>query len=269
MRILLISGNHLRHLYVMRHIVAEFPDYRAILMEREPTLPEPPPGIANHDRALFDRHFRERQRVEDAKFGITGPSDVFAAESTLRISPQELNSAATAAFVSAAQADVCVVFGPDLIKTPVLECLPAFTVNLHLGLSPWYRGSATLFWPFYFMQPQMAGVTIHHLVKAADAGGIITQSRPHLTRGMGIHDVGSAAVVRAVDDILEVLRRCASARPIEATKQTTPGRLFLVRDFQPHHLRVNYDIFDDRMVDAWLSGELGGNEPHLIRHIDD
>ena len=26
-------------------------------------------------------------------------------------------------------------------------------LNLHLGLSPWYKGSATLFWPFYFLQP--------------------------------------------------------------------------------------------------------------------
>lgn len=269
MRLLLISGNHPRHLFVMRRIVSEFPEHRVIVMQREPTLPEAPAGVARHDAELFNRHFRERQRVEDATFGTIVPSDVFADDSTMTIAPNELNSPATAAFVTAARADACVVFGPDLIKTPVLECLPEFTVNLHLGLSPWYRGSATLFWPFYFMQPQMAGVTIHHLVKAADAGGIIAQSRPHLTKGMGIHDVGSAAVVRAVDDILGILRRRASGRATEATKQTTPGRLFLVRDFQPHHLRVNYDLFNDRMVDAWVSGELGGNEPHLIRHIDD
>jgi len=268
-RLLLMSGNHPRHLFVMRRIVSEFPDHRVIVMQREPTLSEAPSEIARHDADLFDMHFRKRQRVEDAKFGTVTPSDVFAVDSMITVAPNELNSSKTAAFVTAARADACVVFGPGLIKTPVLECLPEFTVNLHLGLSPWYRGSATLFWPFYFMQPQMAGVTIHHLVKAADAGEIIAQSRPNLTTGMGIHDVGSAAVVRAVDDILEILRRRASGRVIEATKQTTPGRLFLVRDFQPHHLRVNYDLFDDRMVDAWLSGELGGNEPNLIRHIDD
>lgn len=269
MRLLLMSGNHPRHLFVMRRIVSEFPDYRVIVMKREPTLPEVPNRIARSDANLFDRHFRQRQHVEDAVFGTIAPSDVFMDDSTLTIASNELNSSTTAAFVTAARPDACVVFGPDLIKTPVLECLPEFTVNVHLGLSPWYRGSATLFWPFYFMQPQMAGVTIHHLVKSADAGGIIAQSRPNLTTGMGIHDVGAAAVVRAVDDILGILRRRASGRVIEATKQTTTGRLFLVRDFQPHHLRVNYDLFDDRMVDAWLSGELGGNEPHLIRHIDD
>lgn len=252
----------------MRHIVAAFPEYQVIVMEREPTLPEPPKGISAHDAALFERHFHARQRVEDAKFGTITPLDVFAPEAMMTITPHELNSHATAAFVTAARADVCIVFGPDLIKTPVLECLPDFTVNLHLGLSPWYRGSATLFWPFYFMQPQMAGVTIHHLVKAADAGGIIAQSCPELVAGMGIHDVGSAAVVRAVDDVMKILRLRANQSNIDATTQTTSGRLFLVRDFQPHHLRVNYDIFDDRMVDAWLAGDLGSTEPRLIRHID-
>jgi len=28
---------------------------------------------------------------------------------------------------------------------------------------------------------------------------------------------------------------------------------------------VNYEIFEDRMVDAWLAGDLGGHEPSLVQ----
>ena len=41
-------------------------------------------------------------------------------------------------------------------------------------------------------------------------------------------------------------------------------RLFLTNDFEPHHLRINYDLFNDQMVDEYLTGNLGPKKPKLI-----
>ena len=38
--------------------------------------------------------------------------------------------------------DVALIFGTGLIKDPLYSALPADTINMHLGLSPRYRGSA-------------------------------------------------------------------------------------------------------------------------------
>ena len=36
------------------------------------------------------------------------------------------------------------------------------------------------------------------------------------------------------------------------------------RDFHPSHLRVIYDLFEDKMVDSYLSGELEQSRPNLF-----
>ena len=44
---------------------------------------------------------------------------------------------------------------------PTFAVLPKEKINLHLGLSPWFKGSVTLFWPFYHLMPQFCGSTFH------------------------------------------------------------------------------------------------------------
>ena len=80
-------------------------------------------------------------------------------------------------------ADFCFIFGANLILDPVIENLPQNKINLHLGLSPWYKGAATLYWPFYNLKPQFCGVTFHQITKDADAGEIIHQCVPKLEYG--------------------------------------------------------------------------------------
>ena len=46
---------------------------------------------------------------------------------------------------------------------------------MHGGLSPWYKGGATHFWPTYLMEPEFTGITVHETTKDLDAGAIIHQ----------------------------------------------------------------------------------------------
>ena len=136
---------------------------------------------------------------------------------------------------------------------------------MHLGLSPWYRGSATLFWPFYFLQPQFAGVTFHQITAKADAGAILHQYHPKLLKGNGMHDVGVNAVVGASNELIEILGTGISLKDL--TEQRSSGRLFLTKDFQAAHLELIYEPFENRIVDACLDGALGNLQPRLIQHF--
>ena len=49
------------------------------------------------------------------------------------------------------------------------------------------------------------------------------------------------------------------------SSQNSSGRLFLTKDFKPHHLRVIYDLFDNDMVDHYLSEAFIDNLPKLIQ----
>ena len=266
MRVVLFSGTHPRHLFLHKMIIENFDVVGAIVYERENFIPLPPESGIKKDKDLFIKHFKLRDEAEEKYFEKRTPSDIFAGVKTNLVkSSQELNSEKIKDFIVELKPDIAIIFGTTIIKDPVFSSLPLDKINIHLGLSPWYRGSATLFWPFYNMEPNHAGVTIHQITAKADAGDIIHQCVPQLDNEDGIHDVSCKAVITATHDLHNVLKyRLVNQRfPQQSQKQS--GRLYLSKSFKPEHLRVNYEIFKDRMANAFLMGDINPPEPKLIR----
>ena len=46
-------------------------------------------------------------------------------------------------------------------------------LNIHMGVSPYYRGTACNFWALYDNNPHLVGATIHLLSKGLDSGPIL------------------------------------------------------------------------------------------------
>ena len=97
----------------------------------------------------------------------------------------------------------------------------------------------------------------------ADAGGILHQTVPVLESADGIHDVGVKTVVKAKYDLAKLLK-LYTQNGWEYQKQKSSGRLFLTRDFEPHHLRMIYNLYYNNIVDAYLNGALGSRKPVLV-----
>ena len=123
----------------------------------------------------------------------------------LRIKRKDLNGKKMTNFLKRKKFDVAIVFGVGMLSKNVIKLLPKHTINLHLGLSPRYRGTATLFWPFYFLEPQYAGFTFHKLSKDPDSGAILHQGVPQLNKGDKIHTVSCKVVLKACNDLIKLL----------------------------------------------------------------
>lgn len=76
------------------------------------------------------------------------------------------------AILDAEKPDVIVVYGTPIIRENIFGKAGVITLNMHTGLSPWYRGDSTLFWPVYYNEPGRLGVTVHQLVESVDGGAI-------------------------------------------------------------------------------------------------
>ena len=75
--------------------------------------------------------------------------------------------------------DLYVVFGSSFIKGWLIDFLiEKRALNIHLGLSPYYRGNSCNFWAMYDSLPNYVGATIHLLSKGLDNGPIIFHSVP-------------------------------------------------------------------------------------------
>lgn len=263
MRILWIGGTHPRHLYYINTIHKAFPLAGAIVERRENLVPEPPPDLAEIDRANFFRHFDTRAKAESAYFGHPSLPEC----PRLEVTGETLNSDGSVEFVRSIQPDLVLVFGSGMIRLPLANALPEHTINLHLGLSPRYRGAATLFWPFYFLEPPYAGTTFHYIVQEPDAGDIIHQVVPKLSPDDGIHDVACKAVVASAREAIPLLEIFQQRGQWERHAQRATGKNFLASDFKPEHLRMIYNAFNDDMVRLYLEGRLKSKVPKLVRQF--
>jgi methionyl-tRNA formyltransferase len=125
-------------------------------------------------------YFSRVQQAEDHFFGsgITLDSRV----NTQLIAPGQLNQLTPQQLQAALETDYVVVFGSSYIKGWLADALIAKNaVNLHMGISPQYRGSACNFWALFDNNPQFVGATIHRLAKSLDAGSVIQHVRPEFT----------------------------------------------------------------------------------------
>ena len=158
----------------------------------------------------------------------------------------------------------------QLKKKPLLKLLPKNTVNLHLGLIPHYKGLITMFWPFYFLEPTMAGTTYHIIDKYVDTGEILHNNVPKLRRGDGIHDVSCKAILSAHKDLPKVIKEIKrrlkyKIQPKIDLSLRYSGKLFLKNEWKPEFLIVIYTFFKDKIVDAYLDKKISCPKPKLIK----
>ncbi|MFH2104558.1 MAG: formyltransferase family protein [Chloroflexota bacterium] len=263
MKLFWIGGSHPRHLYYINTIAKEYPLAGAIVEIRENLMPQPPDGLEGMDRENFIRHFSNREKAEEHYFGKQSFPDC----PMHKVSHDALNTQSSIEFLDSVNPDIVLIFGSGMVRDPLFSALPKHAVNLHLGLSPRYRGSATLFWPFYFMEPPCAGSTFHYIVSEPDAGEIIHQVVPGLHMDDGIHDVACKVVVQSAQDAIALLGIFDTKGGWVTRKQKATGKNFLASDFIPEHLRVIYNVFNDDMVREYLSGHLHCKTPTPYRQF--
>ena len=267
MKVLLLSGSHSRHLHFFSQLLGLDAEFSVIGMEREHQLPSAPSSASSRDQQLFTRHFADRFETETHYFGNPTMRDTFADIPHHFCDRMDFNSHSSVEFVKRMQPDVAIVFGADMVRSPLFDALPELTINLHLGLSPWYRGAATLFWPFFFLEPQYTGSTFHQITESPDAGAILHHSTPVLEAGDGIHDVAAKTVQTSASEFGAILQDMISGTKFDLVPQKSNGKLFLNADFKPAHLRLIYEGFNNDIVDEYLAGNLGSRMPQLTKAL--
>lgn len=267
MRVILIVGNHRRHDLLAQEVTKHVQPVGCVRVVREEILPTAPEYLSEDLALLWERHFQGRSAAEARWFGDPKPGHLGKIYCT---GPETLNSPQIAAFVERLDPEAVVVAGTAILRPPVLDVLPEWCVNFHMGLPP-YRGTITPFWAMYMHQPDWIGVTYHTIQQDVDAGQVIHQYTPKLQRGWGLHDVASAAYLGGAQEVglvLEFIEEQIKAGnvPTPDPKLISTGKLYYKRDWRPEMLRVIYEMYGDRMVDLFLDGKLSPHpSPRLVR----
>jgi hypothetical protein len=72
-----------------------------------------------------------------------------------------------------------IVFGSSYIKGELVDMLiEKKCLNIHMGVSPFYRGSSCNFWALYHENFEYVGATVHLLSKGLDSGDMLLHCLP-------------------------------------------------------------------------------------------
>ena len=196
MSITVFTRDSARHIALVNKLAAVTNAVHAVIESSPPSVNAPPKS------QVMTEYFSRVQQAEDHIFGsgITLDSRVH----TQLIAPGQLNQLAPQQLQAALETDYVVVFGSSYIQGWLVDALIAKNaVNLHMGISPQYRGSACNFWALFDNNPQFVGATIHRLAKGLDTGSVIQHVRPEFT-GQDLFHFSMQAVASG-HDALEAL----------------------------------------------------------------
>ena len=110
------------------------------------------------------------------------------------------------------------VYGTGVVRQPVFNAIDCTILNLHTGLSPYYRGFDTHLWPLVDDRLDRLGVTVHECTPDIDGGSILATRTVAVQPGDTIHDVFARQVLEGG----VLYAQCAAAEldmPMDRTVQ--------------------------------------------------
>ena len=167
-----------------------------------------PGEVADHyaKSDVMKDYFSRVGAAERAEFGEPRflPSNVIA----FPMKSGDISKLDLASLLPLRDVDAAVVFGASFIRQPLVDLLvEKETLNLHMGTSPFYRGSSCNFWAAYDHNPDYVGATVHMLTKGLDSGPMLCHAFPTLDEheSLDYFALGMRAVSAGIDCIVSLI----------------------------------------------------------------
>lgn len=247
--IILLTGQGLRHRYVA-HELARCNNLLGIINEAKAPIVAPAAQLSAADQAVIDQHFKERDAVEAR---LLGAVPEFPKTEVRTVPNGTSNSLDVFEWVKERKPDFVVLYGSSIIKPPLLDCFENRIVNMHLGLSPYYRGSGTNFWPLVNGEPECVGATIHLAVLKVDAGSILAQVRPEPAVADRAHELGTKTIMAGAKVLALAPSLLADGIAAPKGQDLSQGRVYRNRDFNADALRQAWKNLDSGMMAEYVA----------------
>lgn len=119
-----------------------------------------------------------RRRAKDRKAALIQQYQLshadFNVAATYRV--PSINDDSCKQLLEKLQPDIVLVNGTRIISKKILNCTAAVFINMHVGITPWYRGSHGGYWALHNNDIENFGTTIHLVDAGVDTGAVLQQA---------------------------------------------------------------------------------------------
>ena len=254
MKITLFTSNQNRHNYLINSL-SKICKELFVVQECKTIFPGIVPGHYPATNTM-KKYF---QKVISAELNLFGNSFVNKFNKNIKILPLQLgdlNKCSMTLLNDFLQSDYYIVFGSSYIKGELVEFLVNNkAINIHMGVSPYYRGSDCNFWALYDNNPHLVGATIHLLSKGLDSGPLLYHAMSNIITNP--FEYSMSTVKSAFDSLIEKIKddSILSIKPelqnksneIKYSKEDEFNEN-IVKDFLKKKIRLNLKMFNNSLL---------------------
>lgn len=264
-KVVLLTGSELRHDF-FRKFISIHDDIVVLASFCESTKGNLG-DVVNKDKQpneLRKIHLSTRQKIERDFFEVFCNS-VQDKSNPIFIEKGEINSDEQFNKIVQLNPDIIISYGCSLIKSKLINAFKGKFINIHLGLSPYYLGSGTNFWPFVNNELQFIGTTFMHIDEGIDTGEIIHQLRANVYFNDSIHQIGNRLIKDSFIECVKLIRgfnKLKSMNKIEINSEDV--RYYRKIDFTEESLCKAYDNLSNGMIVEYLKNKTIYEEKYPI-----
>ena len=168
MNITLITSDQIRHNYLV-NLLSNIATKLNVIQEKKTFF-----SNQNKISNLIKNYFL---KVDDAQKKVFGNAAIDKKNKNIKLlslENKELEKCSLNSLSDFLNSDIFIIFGSSFIKKDLVNFLIDHkALNIHLGISPYYRGTDCNFWALFDNNPHLVGATIHLLSKGLDSGQIL------------------------------------------------------------------------------------------------
>ena len=172
MKITLITSNQNRHKY-LTNLLSNISTELFVIQEKKNFLDSHLNKKKISISKLRKNYFKKVVEAENKIFGTNVILEPKIKE-IMSIEMGQLNKIPLIELDLFLKSDIYVIFGSSFLKGELIDFLiKNKALNIHMGVSPYYRGTDCNFWALYDENPHLVGATIHYISKGLDSGPIL------------------------------------------------------------------------------------------------
>lgn len=238
MKITLFTSNHPRHLALVERL-QKICEELFVVVESKTVFPGKVKDTEQKS-PVMEQYFARVQAAEQHFFGP--PSFCERRAKILNVKSGDLSVAGKDILSDGLNSDYYVVFGASYIRGWLVDFLVENkAINIHMGVSPYYRGSSSNFWALYDKRPELVGATIHMLSRGLDSGEILFHAMP----------------LPKTHNPFEYSMRAVLAAHVSLTERIAAGEIFnlpkLMQDKSVEMRYTKHSDFTDAVASEFLS----------------
>ena len=244
----LLTGNELRHKY-FASFVSSYPNINLKLVIHESNI-NLKNNVLYKKKKIIKNHVDAREKSEIFFFkNFVKKSKSYQ---FIKIKLGAINDKKIFEIIKKKKIDFLISYGCSIIKEEFINQFKPNFFNIHLGLSPYYKGAGTNFFPFVNNELHFCGSTIMQLSKKLDSGKIIHQIRPKFEVNDDIHSIGNKIIQQTVADLCKIISNKKKIKFFK-TKSKFKSMIYRRKDFDHKKLKKALDNLKNRQVLNYIS----------------